>query len=137
MKRRILSALIVALVVFGAIQIIRVPRANPPVEMEVAWDSPRSRELFYRACADCHSHETQWPWYASLAPVSWLVADHVRDGRLEMNISVPDEMDVAEAVKQIRSGQMPPADYRLMHPAARLDAAEKDALVAGLKKTFR
>lgn len=137
MKRWILPALAAAFAVFGAIQFIRVPHTNPPVEFEVAWDSPRARDLFYRACADCHSHETRWPWYSRVAPVSWLVANHVRDGRLDMNISFPDEIDVTEAAKQIRSGRMPPADYRLMHPEARLDEAEKTELISGLKKTFR
>ncbi len=126
----------VSLVAFAAIQFVRVSRTNPPVESEVAWDSPRTRELFFRACADCHSHETSWPWYSAVAPVSWLVANHVRTGRLDMNISLPDEVDVTEAVKQIRSGRMPPADYRLMHPEARLTEDEKTELISGLKKTF-
>ena len=122
---------------FIAIQFVPSAHTNPPVESDVAWDSPRTRELFFRACSDCHSHETRWPWYSRIAPVSWLIANHVRDGRLDMNISVPDEVDVTEAVKQIRTGRMPPADYRLMHPEARLNEAEKTELISGLKKTFR
>lgn len=136
MKLRIIYGVAAALAVLAAIQFVRVPRTNPPVESEVAWDSPRTRELFFRACADCHSHETSWPWYSAVAPVSWLVADHVRTGRLDMNISLPDEVDVTEAVKQIRSGRMPPLDYRLMHPEARLNEDEKTELISGLKKTF-
>lgn len=123
-------------VLFIAIQFLPAARTNPPVESEVAWDSPRTRDLFYRACADCHSHETRWPSYSRVAPVSWLIASHVREGRRGMNISVPDEVDVTEAVAQIRKDRMPPADYRLMHPDARLDDAEKADLIAGLKKTF-
>lgn len=91
---------------------------------------------FYRACADCHSHETRWPWYSRIAPASWLVSNHVRDGRRDMNISVPDEVDVTEAVEEIREGTMPPADYKLMHPKARLTEEEKTALISGLKKSF-
>jgi mono/diheme cytochrome c family protein len=136
LKLRIVYGVAAALAVLIAIQFVRVPRTNPPVESEVAWDSPRTRELFFRACADCHSHETSWPWYSAVAPVSWLVADHVRTGRLDMNISLPDEVDVTEAVKQIRSGRMPPLDYRLMHPEARLNEDEKTELISGLKKTF-
>lgn len=117
-------------------QFVPVARTNPPVEFAVEWDSPRSREIFYRACADCHSHETRWPWYSGVAPVSWLVANHVREGRREMNISVPDEVDAGEAVKEIRKDEMPPADYRLIHPEARLTEAEKKELISGLKKTF-
>lgn len=136
MKRWILYVAAALLVVFAGIQLVGASRTNPPVEFEVAWDSPRTRELFFRACADCHSHETRWPWYSGVAPVSWLVANHVRDGRLDMNISLHDEVDATEAVKQIRSGRMPPLDYRLMHPEARLDEDEKTELISGLKKTF-
>jgi len=123
-------------VLFVAMQFIPSARTNPPVESEVAWDSPRTRDLFYRACADCHSHETRWPWYSKVAPVSWLIANHVREGRRDMNVSMPDEVDVTEAVAQIRNGEMPPADYRLVHPEARLNDAEKAELISGLKKTF-
>jgi len=123
-------------VLFVAMQFIPSARTNPPVESEVAWDSPRTRDLFYRACADCHSHETRWPWYSGVAPVSWLIANHVREGRRDMNVSMPDEVDVTEAVAQIRNGEMPPADYRLVHPEARLNDAEKAELISGLKKTF-
>ena len=123
-------------VLLVALQFIPSARTNPPVESEVAWDSPRTRDLFYRACADCHSHETRWPWYSKVAPVSWLIANHVREGRRDMNVSMPDEVDVTEAVAQIRNGEMPPADYRLVHPEARLTDAEKTELISGLKKTF-
>lgn len=122
--------------VFAGIQLVPVARTNPPIEFTAEWDSPRTRELFYRACADCHSHETRWPWYSRVAPASWLVGNHVRDGRRDMNISVPDEVDVTEAVEEIRKGTMPPADYKLMHPEARLTEEEKTALISGLKKSF-
>ncbi|MFM1942608.1 MAG: hypothetical protein RI897_1590 [Verrucomicrobiota bacterium] len=137
MKRWILLALASAFAVFGAMQFIRANRTNPPVEFEVAWDSPHTRDLFYRACADCHSNETRWPWYSRVAPLSWLVANHVNEGRLDMNISSSDEVDVTEAAHQIRSGSMPPADYRFMHPEARLSETEKTELISGLKKSFR
>jgi hypothetical protein len=136
LKRLILWFCGASVVAFVAIQFVPVARTNPPVEFEVSWDSPRTRDLFYRACADCHSHETKWPYYSKVAPVSWLVANHVRDGRLDMNISVPDEVDVTEAVAQIRENRMPPADYQWMHPDARLDEKEKAELINGLKKSF-
>ena len=136
MKRLLLWLGGAGIALFGAIQFVPAARTNPPVEFDAGWDSPRTRELFYRACADCHSHETRWPWYSRVAPVSWLIADHVREGRRDMNVSVPDEVDVTEAVAQIRDGRMPPADYQLMHPEARLDEAEKAELISGLKKTF-
>ena len=136
MRRLLVWVCGAVVVLFVALQFIPSARTNPPVESEVAWDSPRTRDLFYRACADCHSHETRWPWYSGVAPVSWLIANHVREGRRDMNVSMPDEVDVTEAVAQIRNGEMPPADYRLMHPEARLNDAEKTELISGLKKTF-
>jgi hypothetical protein len=68
------AALLVAL-----IQAVPYGRAhsNPPVVSEPAWDSPRARELAVRACFDCHSNETVWPWYSNIAPVSWLIQSDV------------------------------------------------------------
>ena len=132
----VLSFVAAAVLIIVGIQLIPVERSNPPATTQVMWDSPQTQDLFQRACADCHSHETRWPWYSKVAPVSWLIANHVRDGRRDMNVSMPDEVDVTEAVAQIRNGEMPPADYRLVHPEARLTDAEKTELISGLKKTF-
>lgn len=117
-------------------QLIPVQRTNPPIEDAVEWSPPHAREIFYRSCADCHSNETQWPWYSRIAPVSWAVARHVRKGRHDLNISVPDEVDVSEAVDSIRDGSMPPRYYLLTHPRARLSEDDKAALISGLKETF-
>src|SRR5690606_30867239 len=62
-------------------------RSNPPVIQEPAWDSPRTRELAKRACFDCHSNETRWPWYARIAPMSWVLQRDVEAGRSVMNFS--------------------------------------------------
>lgn len=122
--------------VFLAIQFVPVQRTNPPAEGVAEWDSPRTREIFNRSCLDCHSNETRWPWYSRIAPVSWAVTRHVQQGRRELNISVPDEVDVSEASDSIRDGSMPPRYYLLTHPEARLSEEEKSALISGLKKTF-
>jgi hypothetical protein len=101
----------------------------------VNWDSPQTQQLWQRACADCHSNQTQWPWYTAIAPGSWLTAEHVNGGRQRFNISVRSGR-AGESVQQIRSGQMPLADYVLIHPNANLTAAEKQELMQGLQKTF-
>ena len=78
-----------ALLGFGlAIQLVPYGRdhTNPPVLAEPAWDAPRTRELFFQACKDCHSNETVWPGYASLAPMSWLVQHDVEEGREHFNV---------------------------------------------------
>jgi hypothetical protein len=60
---------------------------NPAVIMEPTWDSPQTRQLAVRACYDCHSNETAWPWYTNVAPVSWLTQHDVDDGRHKLNFS--------------------------------------------------
>mgnify|MGYP006277013889 CR=1 FL=1 len=61
--------------------------ANPPVRTALRWDSPRTEQLARGACLDCHSNLTTWPWYADVAPVSWLVQHDVEDGRRAFNLS--------------------------------------------------
>lgn len=125
---------------FAALQILPVgaPRDNPPVVVEPAWDSPRTRELFARACADCHSNETRWPWYSRVAPVSWLVAHDVAGGREHLNVSEWNrkQKDAHEAAEEVEEGQMPLPIYLPMHPEARLSPGEKAELVRGLAATF-
>lgn len=130
-----------ALVVLGlAIQLVPYGRdhANPAVRAEPAWDSPRTRELFFRACKDCHSHETVWPWYANVAPASWLLQHDVEEGRSHFDVSdwgrAKNHGD--EAAGMVRKGEMPPWFYLPAHPEARLSDAEKRELLAGLVATF-
>lgn len=108
---------------------------NPPSTYTVEWDSPRTQTLWDETCGDCHSNETTWPWYSYIAPVGWLVAHDVHDGRDHVNIST-DQIYVGEMIEAIREGEMPPAIYTVMHPDAKLDDVEKDDLIAGLRATF-
>ncbi len=112
---------------------------NPKVVSEPRWDSPRTKELFMRACADCHSNETKWPWYSSIAPISWLVTYDVKEGREHFNVSmwgIQEKNDGEEAVKSVKEGEMPPFAYLLAHPEARLSESEKRDLIEGLRRTF-
>ena len=132
--------LLVLLTVALGIQLVPYGRAhaNPPVVQEPDWDSARTRQLFMVACADCHSNETKWPWYSSVAPVSWLVARHVQEGRELFNVSEWSGANESgeEAAESVMNGSMPSWDYTLMHPEAHLSAAETKELVAGLVATF-
>jgi len=137
------NLLVITLVGFGLIQLIPVNRNNPPVQNAIPWDSPQTSQLFTRACADCHSDGTVWPWYAQFAPGSWLLASHVSQGRQAFNISEIDRMLAFrrqelpdEAARNIRQGTMPPSDYLMLHPAARLSQAEKNQLTQGLQATL-
>ena len=82
-------ACIGVVVLMAFIQLIPFGRAhaNPPVLQEPNWDSPQTRDLASRACFDCHSNETTWPWYSNVAPVSWLVQRDVDEGREKLNFS--------------------------------------------------
>ncbi|MCL4505002.1 MAG: heme-binding domain-containing protein [Chloroflexi bacterium] len=108
---------------------------NPPVVKEPAWDSPATRDLAVRACYDCHSNETRWPWYTDIAPVSWLIQHDVDEGRgrlnfSEWNLRQRSARDMAETVQR---GSMPRWFYVPIHPDANLTAAEKDQLIRGLQ----
>ncbi len=139
MIRKILKALaIVVPALFVVIQLVPYRVHNPPVVQEPKWDSPQTRALAQRACFDCHSNEVVVPWYGYIAPVSWLLRDHVDEGRAVLNFS---EMNVAqpeahEAGETILEGEMPPAYYGPLHPAAQLTPEEVRLLVAGLNATL-
>ena len=133
--------LIITLLLLIAIQFIPYGKnhTNPPVIAEPKWDSPQTRTLFMRACGDCHSHETKWPWYSNIAPVSWLVYHDVVEGREHFNISAwghQKKNEGDEAAEELEEGEMPLKPYLLAHPEARLNKQEKALLIEGLKKTF-
>lgn len=142
MKRLIFKVLgtlvILGVIGFAVIQLIPVDRSNPPVVNEPKWDSPQTKALVERACFDCHSNETKWPAYSYIAPVSWLVADHVHEGRDKYNLSdwMHHPVEADEIIEEIEEGKMPLPSYLILHPEARLSPAEKKLLIAGLEKTF-
>ena len=111
---------------------------NPPVTREPAWNAPGTRALIRRACFDCHSNETVWPWYSHIAPVSWLVQNDVDDGRGRLNFSEWDhpQRHATDVAAQVKQGDMPPWFYLPMHPAAKLTASEKGALMDGAEKSL-
>lgn len=123
---------------FLLIQVVPYGRAheNPPVVSEPNWDSPQTRELAQRACFDCHSNETVWPWYSNVAPVSWLVQHDVDEGRQYLNFSDWARVrEVDELGEVVSEGEMPPSTFLLTHGEARLTDAERAALVDGLRAT--
>ncbi|GAB4427579.1 MAG: heme-binding domain-containing protein [Anaerolineae bacterium] len=137
-KRALAVALGLLIVLFGLMQLVPVDKTNPPVRSEPAWDSPETRALVKAACFDCHSNETVWPWYARIAPSSWLLAHDVEEGRSKLNFSEwtgrQEELD--ELVEVVREGEMPPWYYAIMHKEAQLSDAEKQALIDGLTRTL-
>ncbi|HYP25268.1 MAG TPA: heme-binding domain-containing protein [Blastocatellia bacterium] len=122
---------------FMLAQLVRPAKVNPQVNEAVALEAhsemdPEVAALLKRACADCHSNRTEWPWYSNVAPVSWFVIDHVNHGRSHLNFSTWAEYRPAERVELlenicewVRLGWMPMESYTLMHSEARLSEQDK------------
>lgn len=137
MNRRTLLWGLVAVVAFTIlIQFVPFPGlgSNPPVVAEPAWNSPTTRALAVRACYDCHSNRTRWPWYSRVAPVSWVIAHHVSEGRAALNFTDPaaSRVSAARAARAVTDQAMPPFYYTWMHPGAALSASQRTTLAAGL-----
>lgn len=113
-------------------------QVNPVVAREPAWDTSRTRQLVKRACFNCHSNETVWPWYSRIAPISWLTERDVIGGRSHLNFSDWNrpQGQAEEVDEEIQTGAMPPWFYLPMHPEARLTPDEKKALIDGLQKSL-
>jgi hypothetical protein len=130
---RIVIGVVVALVV---IQLVPVDRSNPPATGEI--EAPADvMGLLERSCYDCHSGETRWPWYSRIAPVSWLVAHDVAEGREHVDFSSWKQLPpgkrahaLEEIEEVIEEQEMPLWYYLPLHPEAGLDDADRERLVA-------
>ena len=129
--RRSLWALIA---IFLVIQLLPANRSNPPVESEIP-APPRVKNILQRACYDCHSNETRWPWYSAIAPMSWLVIYDVDEAREHMNFSTWNQYDdderrdhLEEASEEVEDGNMPLWYYLPLHPDARLASEARETL---------
>lgn len=131
-----LRVTVAAIVAAVAAQLVPVDRTNPSVRMEV--DAPANvKRILERSCYDCHSNRTRWPWYSRVAPVSWLVAHDVHEGREEINFSEWPMFDFEEqdhlleqVEKQVSRGKMPLPVYLIMHSDAALSRADREVLLA-------
>jgi len=141
MKRKIVLGVLIGLIV-GGILIQFLPyghdHTNPLVTGEPQWDSQQTRDLVTRACYDCHSNQTTWPWYSNIAPVSWLIQHDVEEGRSRLNFTEwnQPQREVDNSARQVQRGAMPPSYYGIMHPTANLTPDEKQALIQGLQTSL-
>jgi len=126
-------AIVFVLIIIG-IQFFSVNKTNPPVNDGLD-APPEIKGIFKRACYDCHSNETNWPWYASVAPVSWLVADDVEEGRKHLNFSEWGNLTrkkiahtKEEIWDEVKNDDMPLWQYSLIHSKARLSQKDKDII---------
>ncbi len=129
-----LAGPILALILIG-IQFVPVHRVNPPIQSELTAPAEIA-PILRRACYDCHSNETRWPWYSHVAPISWFVIGHVNEGRGDLNFSEWPVFDfelqqlaMEDIEKQISEGKMPLQGYTLVHRDAKLTREDRDALL--------
>lgn len=142
MKKKIIIGLIVVVVL---IQFIRIDKTNPPAEPQqdfIVITQPPAEIVFLlkESCYDCHSNETNYPWYFNVAPISWWAKDHVNDGRKHLNYSTwgtykkeRKEHKLDEMYSEVEEGEMPLTSYTLMHGAAKLTPGQKTALLDWLR----
>src|SRR5581483_10268777 len=138
-KKILKIALIVIVVIFVGMQAFRPTLSNPPVDEAQTINAktqmtPQVASILDRSCRDCHTNKTVWP-YTQIAPVSWWLANHVSDGRRDLNMSewgkLPkDRQDrkLRQMCDEVQDGQMPLSSYLPMHPTAKLSDQDKKIL---------
>jgi hypothetical protein len=117
-----------------AIQLWPAGRTNPPVTADLQAPS-EVQAILRRSCYDCHSHETHWPWYSAIAPVSWFVVGDVNSARKELDFSRWGEYSATKRrsksdslLDQVQEGRMPPASYVRMHSGSAIAPADLETL---------
>jgi len=142
MKLRALKRPLLVLAGFFVVaQLYRPARTNPPVNpantlqarMQVP---PPVQEILAKACQDCHSNQTVWPWYSNVAPVSWLLVSHVNGARSHMDFSDWAQLEalhkatgrLTDICSEVQSGGMPLSSYKWLHPSARLSPQDSRTL---------
>ena len=135
------TGLLVVVALFVLIQLVPYGHGhtNPPVTQAAQFDSAQTEQLFSDACGACHSNLTNWPPESSVAPFSWLITSDVDGGRGIFNTSEWDraqQPDSGEVGEVIDAGEMPPLQYKILHPSSRLSDTEKQQLIDGLAKTY-
>ena len=136
--RKILFAL---LMVFIFIQFFRPEKnestAQTSNDIFAHYEAPKNtKQLIHTACYDCHSNNTVYPWYAEIQPMAWWLADHVKEGKSELNFSEfasykPKKADhkLEEVIEMIQEGEMPLKSYTLIHDNAKLSDGQKKAII--------
>ena len=141
------KAIWITLAVIVIIQFIdsRLPQTAPPgpKELSVTEKMPSDvKELMSKACYDCHSMESRFPWYSHVAPVKWLVKSDILGGRRHVNFSDWGDYQDKQKVKklddiheEVEKHDMPPSNYLLMHKEARLTDTDRQKIVAWADST--
>jgi len=140
MKKKILTGLLIFVLLFGFIQFFR-PEKNWQINVsrnEIFYKKaadPRIVTLLKTSCYDCHSNNTAYPWYNNIAPVSWMISNHIREGKDELNFSnwdlyVPETQHklLKKIIEEVEEDEMPLRSYLIIHADAKLSDADKELL---------
>jgi Haem-binding domain len=145
MSRRLKQAAVVFVIVFAAAQLVRPQRTNPATDASrtihaLVGTSSGLTAVLDRSCRDCHSNETVWPWYTQIAPLSWLMARGVAEGRKAVNFSewagYPPEVQrtlLSVSCQDVSSGKMP-GPYTLLRPETRLSSQDIEMICAAARQ---
>lgn len=136
MKKSVKYIVIGIAALLVVIQLIPVDRNNPPVTPELELQALEEvMAVFKVSCYDCHSNQTKWPLYSYVAPVSWLVAHDVEEGRDELNFSEwqkysekKKQKKMEEIVEETSGDEMPLPIYLFMHSDVKLSDQQKEII---------
>jgi len=137
---------IILLLTFVGIQFIPTTRNQsdivPATDLMEVYNVPEQVEVIFKtSCYDCHSNNTSYPWYNKIKPVSWIMEDHIKEGKSELDFSEfgsyserRRKSKFKSILSQVKDGEMPLASYTLMHKEAKLSENEKKALEDWINK---
>lgn len=140
------KVLVVILVAFIMIQFFPIDKTNPPLNpgmdfLKIKKTPPEIAKIINTSCYDCHSHETRYPWYSSIAPSSWFLKNHIDEGRKHLNFSIFSTYEpkrqahkLQECIEMIEKDEMPLESYIVGHSDAKLTPEQKQALINYFKK---
>lgn len=133
------KVLIVLLVLFVGAQAFRPAKNNSndtSKDISKSYVVPENvKTILAKACNDCHSNNTRYPWYAEIQPMAWWINDHVKDGKKHLNFNEFDSYRIArqykkleECIEEVKDGEMPLSSYTIIHKDAKLSDDEKQIL---------
>ncbi|MDT8447080.1 MAG: heme-binding domain-containing protein [bacterium] len=143
MLKKLIIAVAAAILASYGLAYLILPERNPTARYEGVILSESADKILKHACFDCHSNETQWPWYTQIPPVNILLAYNVSHGREELNFSNWDQMEqkkrarkMEEAIEEAEEAEMPPLPYTWMHEGVVLTHDQIEELEAAEKVLF-
>ena len=129
-------AILILLILMQSIRPTKNTSNNKEKDISTIYTVPGNvQQILTKACNDCHSNNTIYPWYASVQPLAWWINDHVKDAKKHLNFNEFASYSIArqykkleECIDEIREGEMPLKPYTVIHKNAKLTDADKEIL---------